>query len=126
MESLLPLFLPLEKGDEGDLTAFQKAKLLPKKQNHFIARDCERHDTFPKTLGDKDSFADFSAVTRVTVVHPGVIRTVTSLVGSDLAYLLVDEGCAPTFKALIEETDWDHYGTGKPTQSAQLHGTLRL
>ncbi len=27
-------------------------------------------------------------------------------------YLLVDEGYAPTFKALIEETDWDRYGTG--------------
>jgi hopanoid biosynthesis associated radical SAM protein HpnH len=27
-------------------------------------------------------------------------------------YLLVDEGYAPTFKALIEETDWHRYGTG--------------
>jgi hopanoid biosynthesis associated radical SAM protein HpnH len=27
-------------------------------------------------------------------------------------YLLVDEGYAPTFKALMEETDWDNYGTG--------------
>ena len=27
-------------------------------------------------------------------------------------YLLVDEGYAPTFKALIEETDWKRYGTG--------------
>src|SRR5262249_22866056 len=27
-------------------------------------------------------------------------------------YLLVDEGYAPTFKALIEETDWNRYGTG--------------
>lgn len=27
-------------------------------------------------------------------------------------YLLVDEGYAPTFKALIEETDWSRYGTG--------------
>jgi hopanoid biosynthesis associated radical SAM protein HpnH len=28
-------------------------------------------------------------------------------------YLLVDEGYAPTFKALMEETDWDAYGVGK-------------
>ena len=28
-------------------------------------------------------------------------------------YLLVNEGYAPTFKALMEETDWDAYGTGK-------------
>ena len=28
-------------------------------------------------------------------------------------YLLVDEGYAPSFKALIEDTDWDKYGTGK-------------
>ena len=27
-------------------------------------------------------------------------------------YLLVDEGYAPTFKALMEETNWDRYGTG--------------
>jgi hopanoid biosynthesis associated radical SAM protein HpnH len=27
-------------------------------------------------------------------------------------YLLVDEGYAPTFKALMEETNWDLYGTG--------------
>ncbi|MDN5850122.1 MAG: adenosyl-hopene transferase HpnH [Nitrococcus sp.] len=28
-------------------------------------------------------------------------------------YLLVDEGYAPTFKALMEETDWERYGTGR-------------
>ncbi|MCB1747402.1 MAG: adenosyl-hopene transferase HpnH [Gammaproteobacteria bacterium] len=27
-------------------------------------------------------------------------------------YLLVGEGYAPTFKSLIEDTDWDRYGTG--------------
>jgi hopanoid biosynthesis associated radical SAM protein HpnH len=27
-------------------------------------------------------------------------------------YLLVDEGYAPTFKALMAETEWDNYGTG--------------
>jgi hopanoid biosynthesis associated radical SAM protein HpnH len=33
-------------------------------------------------------------------------------------YLLVDEGYAPTFKALIEETDWDRYGTGNNPKCA--------
>jgi hopanoid biosynthesis associated radical SAM protein HpnH len=33
-------------------------------------------------------------------------------------YLLVDEGYAPTFKALIEETDWDSYGTGNNPKCA--------
>ena len=28
-------------------------------------------------------------------------------------YLLVDEGYAPSFKALLEETPWDHYGMGR-------------
>jgi hopanoid biosynthesis associated radical SAM protein HpnH len=28
-------------------------------------------------------------------------------------YLLVDEGYAPSFKALMEETRWDNYGVGK-------------
>jgi hopanoid biosynthesis associated radical SAM protein HpnH len=33
-------------------------------------------------------------------------------------YLLVDEGYASTFKALMEETDWDRYGTGKNPKCA--------
>jgi hopanoid biosynthesis associated radical SAM protein HpnH len=33
-------------------------------------------------------------------------------------YLLVDEGYAPTFKALIEETDWERYGTGNNPKCA--------
>jgi hopanoid biosynthesis associated radical SAM protein HpnH len=28
-------------------------------------------------------------------------------------YLLVDEGYVPTFRQLMEETDWDHYGVGR-------------
>jgi hopanoid biosynthesis associated radical SAM protein HpnH len=33
-------------------------------------------------------------------------------------YLLVDEGYAPTFKSLMEETDWDRYGTGRNPKCA--------
>ena len=33
-------------------------------------------------------------------------------------YLLVDEGYADSFKSLIEDTDWDHYGTGKNPKCA--------
>ncbi len=33
-------------------------------------------------------------------------------------YLLVDEGYVPTFKALMEETDWDRYGTGRNPKCA--------
>jgi hopanoid biosynthesis associated radical SAM protein HpnH len=33
-------------------------------------------------------------------------------------YLLVDEGYAPTFKALLEETDWSAYGTGNNPKCA--------
>ncbi len=33
-------------------------------------------------------------------------------------YLLVDEGYAPTFKALLEETDWKLYGTGNNPKCA--------
>ena len=28
-------------------------------------------------------------------------------------YLLVSEGYAPSYQALMEETDWDSYGTGR-------------
>src|SRR5262249_29615832 len=34
-------------------------------------------------------------------------------------YLLVDEGYAPTFKALMAETDWDRYGFGRNAKCAQ-------
>ncbi len=33
-------------------------------------------------------------------------------------YLLVDEGYAPSYKALMEETDWDKYGTGRNPKCA--------
>ncbi|MEJ2389265.1 MAG: adenosyl-hopene transferase HpnH, partial [Chromatiaceae bacterium] len=33
-------------------------------------------------------------------------------------YLLVDEGYAPTFRSLIEETDWDAYGAGNNPKCA--------
>ncbi len=33
-------------------------------------------------------------------------------------YLLVDEGYAPDFRSLIEETDWDRYGTGNNPKCA--------
>jgi hopanoid biosynthesis associated radical SAM protein HpnH len=33
-------------------------------------------------------------------------------------YLLVDEGYAPTFKALMEETDWARFGTGRNPRCA--------
>ncbi|MEE8469461.1 MAG: DUF3463 domain-containing protein, partial [Planctomycetota bacterium] len=34
-------------------------------------------------------------------------------------YLLVDEGYAPSYKALLEETDWDSYGVGKNEKCSQ-------
>jgi len=33
-------------------------------------------------------------------------------------YLLVDEGYAPSFKSLMEDTDWDAYGTGRNPKCA--------
>ncbi len=33
-------------------------------------------------------------------------------------YLLVDEGYAPDFQSLLEETDWDAYGTGRNPKCA--------
>jgi hopanoid biosynthesis associated radical SAM protein HpnH len=34
-------------------------------------------------------------------------------------YLLVGEGYAPTYKALMEETEWDQYGSGRNPKCAQ-------
>lgn len=33
-------------------------------------------------------------------------------------YLLVDEGYAPSYQALMDETEWDKYGTGRNTKCA--------
>jgi hopanoid biosynthesis associated radical SAM protein HpnH len=33
-------------------------------------------------------------------------------------YLLVDEGYVPTFKDLVEKTDWEHYGVGRNPKCA--------
>jgi hypothetical protein len=34
-------------------------------------------------------------------------------------YLLVDEGYAPTFKTLMEDTEWDRYGSDRNPKCAQ-------
>ena len=41
-------------------------------------------------------------------------------------YLLSDEGYAPTYRSLIEDTEWDKYGVGKQSAVRQLHGPLRI
>jgi len=33
-------------------------------------------------------------------------------------YLLVDEGYADSFQSLMDDTDWDHYGTGRNPKCA--------
>ena len=37
---------------------------------------------------------------------------------AEQARMLVDEGYAPSFEALLEETDWDSYGTGRNPKCA--------
>ncbi len=41
-------------------------------------------------------------------------------------YLLTDEGYAPSFHSLMEETAWERYGVGRNPRLRQLHGALRL
>ena len=41
-------------------------------------------------------------------------------------YLLVGEGYAPSFRALMEETDWDGYGTGRNPKCDNCMAPLRL
>lgn len=58
-------------------------------------------------------FLDFLAGNQTYQCTPWSMPTYNVFGWQKPCYLLVDEGYAPTFKALMEETDWDNYGTGR-------------
>ena len=53
-------------------------------------------------------------------------RPTTCSAGSGPATCLTDEGYAPTYRSLIEDTEWEKYGVGSNPALRQLHGALRL
>jgi len=117
MESLLPLFL-LEKGDEGGFDSFQRLNCYHKSKTIFIgSRDLRvSHDPF-KDSGAIKTLLDFLAGNESYRCTPWGNPT-RNVFGCKRPCYLLGRGCAPTFKALIEETDWDHYGTGNNPKCA--------
>ena len=90
-------------------------------QQHFLNRDRTKNlfrDIFRRGRGGKNGRSASPAcsstswpATRVTTARPGAIRPAPSSAGSGPVTCL-GEGYAKTFKELMEETDWDSYGTG--------------
>jgi hopanoid biosynthesis associated radical SAM protein HpnH len=58
-------------------------------------------------------FLDFLAGNRAYRCTPWSMPTYNIFGWQRPCYLLSDEGYAPTFRALMEETDWDRYGVGR-------------
>ncbi len=58
-------------------------------------------------------FLDFLAGNRSYQCTPWANPTYNIFGWQKPCYLLVDDGYAPTFKALMEDTEWENYGTGR-------------
>ena len=71
-------------------------------------------------------FLDFLAGNQTYQCTPWSMVTYNVFGWQRPCYLLSDEGYAPTYQSLIEDTEWDHYGVGKQSPLRQLHGALRL
>ncbi len=64
-------------------------------------------------LTDSSLFLDFLAGNQTYECTPWSTPTRNVFGWQKPCYLLVTEGYAPTFKALMEETAWEEYGTGR-------------
>ncbi|HWP60750.1 MAG TPA: adenosyl-hopene transferase HpnH [Candidatus Acidoferrales bacterium] len=69
-------------------------------------------------LNHSSLFLDFLAGNQTYRCTPWGNPTRNVLGWQRPCYLLVDEGYAPSFKALMEETDWERYGTGRNPKCA--------
>lgn len=89
---------------------------LPRTQTKQLFRDIFKHqkDRSKKRwpVSQSSLFIDFLAGNQTYHCTPWSNPTYNVFGWQKPCYLLVDEGYAPTFKALMEETAWDNYGTG--------------
>jgi hopanoid biosynthesis associated radical SAM protein HpnH len=69
-------------------------------------------------LNHSSLFLDFLAGNQTYRCTPWGNPTRNVLGWQRPCYLLVDEGYAPSFKALMEETEWNNYGTGNNPKCA--------
>jgi hopanoid biosynthesis associated radical SAM protein HpnH len=58
-------------------------------------------------------FLDFLAGNQAYQCTPWSTPTYNIFGWQRPCYLLTDEGYAPSFRSLMEDTDWDHYGVGR-------------
>jgi hopanoid biosynthesis associated radical SAM protein HpnH len=77
----------------------------------IFKRGQRRKKGWPMT--DSSLFLDFLAGNQPYECTPWSTPTRNVFGWQKPCYLLVNEGYAPSFKALMEDTDWDNYGTGK-------------
>jgi len=64
-------------------------------------------------MTDSSLFLDFLAGNQPYECTPWSTPTRNVFGWQKPCYLLVNEGYAPSFKALMDDTDWENYGTGK-------------
>lgn len=89
---------------------------LGRTQSKQLFRDIFRHGSNRKgrwPLSHSSLFLDFLAGNQTYECTPWSNPTYNIFGWQRPCYLLVDEGYAPTFKDLMEETRWERYGTGR-------------
>ncbi len=88
---------------------------LPRTQTKQLFRDIFKRQRTGKRrwpISQSSLFIDFLAGNQTYHCTPWSNPTYNVFGWQKPCYLLVDEGYAPTFKALMEETKWENYGTG--------------
>lgn len=89
---------------------------LQRRQSKELFRDIFRIGKTRKTrwaFNQSSLFLDFLAGNQSYQCTPWSNPTRNVFGWQRPCYLLVDEGYAPSYKSLMEETDWDGYGTGR-------------
>lgn len=91
-------------------------RFLPRKQSKELFRAIFREGRQRSrrwVFNQSSLFLDFLAGNQTYQCTPWSNPTYNIFGWQKPCYLLVGEGTAPTFRALMEETDWDAYGYGK-------------
>ena len=89
---------------------------LARTQTKQLFRDIFKHKHRSKKswpISQSSLFIDFLSGNQTYECTPWSNPTYNIFGWQKPCYLLVDEGYAPTFKALMEETEWEKYGTGR-------------
>jgi hopanoid biosynthesis associated radical SAM protein HpnH len=89
---------------------------LARTQTKQLFRDIFKHQKYKGKkrwpISQSSLFIDFLTGNQTYQCTPWSNPTYNIFGWQKPCYLLVDEGYAPTFKALMEETEWEKYGTG--------------